>query len=153
WGYAYFLAAFYRTFGDRPWIPLVAQALLNGVVPLLVFLAARAWLDRRTSALAAVLTGVLSFNTVYASTQSSDAVCTCLFMSAVVAFDAARRRDDWRLFALVGLLTGVAAQFRPNLILIPLLLAAYLVAAQWSAEARSSRSRAKAELQPSVTRA
>jgi hypothetical protein len=31
WGYAYFLAPFYRLFGDRPWIPLVAQALLNGL--------------------------------------------------------------------------------------------------------------------------
>jgi len=27
WGYAYFLAGFYRLFGDRPWIPLCAQAL------------------------------------------------------------------------------------------------------------------------------
>jgi hypothetical protein len=25
WGYAYFLAPFYRLFGDRPWIPLVAR--------------------------------------------------------------------------------------------------------------------------------
>src|SRR5712692_1227388 len=34
WGYAYFLAAFYRVFGDRPWIPLVAQAAINAAVPL-----------------------------------------------------------------------------------------------------------------------
>ena len=25
WGYAYFLSAFYRLFGDRPWIPLLVQ--------------------------------------------------------------------------------------------------------------------------------
>src|SRR5262245_44368732 len=35
WGYAYFLAAFFRIFGDRPWIPLLAQAGLNALVPIL----------------------------------------------------------------------------------------------------------------------
>ena len=42
WGYAYFLAAFYRLFGDHPAIPLTAQALLNAGVPLLV-LRRRCW--------------------------------------------------------------------------------------------------------------
>jgi 4-amino-4-deoxy-L-arabinose transferase-like glycosyltransferase len=127
WGYAYFLAAFYRLFGDHPWIPLTAQVALNAVVPLLVFDFAATWLDRRTAAFAAVLTGVFSFNTVYASTQSSDAVCTCLFMAAVVAFARARAHDSAWLYVLVGALAGLAAQFRPNLILIPFVLAAYAV--------------------------
>jgi hypothetical protein len=125
WGYAYFLAAFYRIVGDRPWVPLVVQAALNATVPLLVFAFARTWLDQPTAVLAALLTGLFSFNTVYASTQSSDAICTWLFMSAVLAFTIARDRDDTRWFGLVGLLTGLAAQFRPNLILVPGLLAAY----------------------------
>jgi hypothetical protein len=125
WGYAYFLAAFYRVFGDRPWIPLTIQAALNSTVPLLVFACARTWLDKPTAVLAALLTGLFSFNTVYASTQSSDAVCTWLFMSAVLAFTIARDSDGTRWFALVGLLTGLAAQFRPNLILIPPLLGLY----------------------------
>src|SRR6266496_5535329 len=33
WAYAYFLALFYRLFGDRPWIPLIVQAVLNACVP------------------------------------------------------------------------------------------------------------------------
>src|SRR5262245_37739682 len=127
WGYAYFLAAFYRLAGDRPWIPLVVQVAFNATVPLLVFQFARTWLDQPTAALAALLTGVFSFNTVYASTQSSDAMCTWLFMSAMVSIAIARIRDDTRWFALVGLLTGLAAQFRPNLILVPGLFALYLV--------------------------
>jgi hypothetical protein len=127
WGYAYFLAAFYRVFGDRPWIPLLAQVLLNASIPLLVFAIARSWLDERTAVLASLLTGVLSFNTVYASTQSSDAVCTWLFMVAIWAFIIARDRDDTRWFGLVGLLTGITPQFRPNLIVIPGLLAVYAV--------------------------
>ena len=74
WGYAYFLAPFYRVFGDRPWIPLLAQAALNGLVPILLYRLVSLELDRRTGAAAAILTGFFSFNTLYASTQSSDAV-------------------------------------------------------------------------------
>jgi Dolichyl-phosphate-mannose-protein mannosyltransferase len=127
WGYAYFLAAFYRLFGDHPWIPLLVQAGLNATVPLLVFELARGWFDRSTAILAAVLTGLFSFNTVYASTQSSDAICTCLFMAAVVSSTIARARESAPWFALTGLLAGIAPQFRPNLILVPLLFAGFAI--------------------------
>ena len=137
WGYAYFLAAFYRIFGDHPWLPLTVQAALNALVPLLVFDVAATWLDRRTAAIAALLTGVFSFNTVYASTQSSDAVCTCLFMAAVVAFTTALAHDDWRRFALAGLLTGLAPQFRPNLILVPIVLAAFAIVTRRPRQAKA----------------
>src|SRR5947208_3289999 len=130
WGYAYFLAFFYRLFGDRPWIPLVVQSALNAALPLLVYRFALTWVDRRTAVLAAVLTGVFSFNTVYASTQSSDALCTVIFMTTLVAFVGARAGDRWRLYVLAGTLAGLAAQFRPNLILVPLLLATFVVFAR-----------------------
>jgi hypothetical protein len=130
WAYAYFLAAFYRTFGVHPWIPLVVQAALNALVPLLVFTLARKWFDRQTAVLAAVLTGIFSFNTIYASTLSSDAVCTVIFMAAVVAFTRALAGGGLAWFALAGLLTGIAPQFRPNLILVPLLLVVYALWAE-----------------------
>ena len=125
WGYAYFLAAFYRAFGDHPWIPLLVQVTLNAAMPLLVFTLARTWWPPSTAALAALLTGIFSFNTIYASTQSSDAVCTVLFITAIVTFVRARRTDSSAAFALAGVLTGVATQFRPNLILIPAALAGF----------------------------
>src|ERR1700730_3750205 len=53
WGYAYFLAPFYRLFGDRPWVPLVAQALLNGILPWLVYTYARTEFDERVAVVAA----------------------------------------------------------------------------------------------------
>jgi dolichyl-phosphate-mannose-protein mannosyltransferase len=127
WGYAYFLAAFYRLFGDHPWIPLLVQVALNALTPMLLFALAVRWTDRRTAAVAALLLGALSFNTVYASTQSSDAVCTVLFLTAVLLFMKGLERDRLSLFALTGLVTGVMAQFRPNLILIPAVLALYAV--------------------------
>ncbi len=127
WGYAYFLSAFYRAFGDRPWIPLLVQVALNATTPLLLFAAARRWTDERTAALAALLLGALSFNTVYASTQSSDAICTVLFLLSILVFIRADDEDRRAWFVLAGLLTGLMSQFRPNLILIPGVLAAYAV--------------------------
>jgi Dolichyl-phosphate-mannose-protein mannosyltransferase len=127
WGYAYFLAAFYRVFGDRPWIPLLVQVAFNATTPMLLFAAARRWTDETTAALAALLLGAFSFNTVYASTQSSDAICTVLFLTSILVFMRAIEEDGRGWFALAGLIAGVMSQFRPNLILIPGVLAAYAV--------------------------
>src|SRR5207247_2228898 len=80
------------------------------------------WFDRRIATLAAIVS-VGSFNTIYASTQASDAVCTVLFMAAVLAFVEARHGDRPILLAAAGLLCGLATQFRPNLVLLPGLLA------------------------------
>jgi hypothetical protein len=130
WGYAWYLAPFYRVFGDRPWIPLAVQALFNAVLPLLIDTFARPGFGNRIATVAAVFTGLFSFNTVYASTQSPDALCTVLFTAAIVSFAHGHRHHDWRLLALAGILLGLAAQFRPNMILMPLVLAAFLMVAR-----------------------
>ena len=123
WGYAYFLAPFYRLFGDRPWIPLLAQAALNGLVPIMLYRLVSLEFDRRTGVAAAVLTGLLSFNTLYASTQSSDAVCTVIFVAALLLFAEGRARGGLLWFAGAGVLFGLAPQFRPNLVMLPAALA------------------------------
>ena len=143
WAYAYFVAAFYRLFGVRPWIPLTVQAGLNALAPLLVFALARTWCNRRTAVLAAVLTGVFSFNTIYASTESSDAVCTVIFLTAIVTFTRALGDGGLGWFAITGVLGGLAPQFRPNLILVAPLLAAYAV---WTKRTRETVVRAAALL-------
>jgi len=123
WGYVYFLAVFYRLAGDRPWVPLVAQVLLNGLVPVLLYRLVRQELGSRTAVAAALMVALLSFNTVYASTQASDSVCTVIFLAGLTIFTRALRANDLRSFALSGLLAGLASQFRPNLILFPVVLA------------------------------
>src|SRR5262245_29313402 len=129
WGYAYFLAAFYRMFGARPWIPLVAQVLLNGLVPPLLYRLVRPEFGGRTATLSALLVSVLSFNTIYASTLASDSICTVVFLGSVVVFADALRSGAARLFAASGLLAGIASQFRPNLILFPIVFGAVAIAA------------------------
>jgi len=136
WGYAYFLAPWYYLFGDRPWIPLVAQAAINASIPLMVYHLARREIGDRVAIVAAVLAGILSFNTIYTSTQAADAICTPLVTALMLAWGMSLRRDRTpngtvrspaALFAMSGLLAGLAYQFRPNLVLFPLFLAGLAV--------------------------
>src|SRR2546426_11976875 len=53
WGYAYFAAAFYKLFGDRPAVLLLAQVLLNASVPWFTYHLALEWTDRPAATLAA----------------------------------------------------------------------------------------------------
>jgi hypothetical protein len=124
WGYVAFLAGHYRLFGDKPWIPLTTQVLLNATIPFMTYRLARFWLDERTAAVAALLAGVLSLNTVYASTQSSDAVCNVLFLAGVLVFATGWRLSRLSYACAAGALLGLAPQFRPNLLLFPYALAA-----------------------------
>ena len=128
WGYAYFLALFYWAFGNYPAIPLVAQAILNATIPLMLYHIVRGEMTERIAVMAALLVGLLSFNTVYASTQASDAVCTVLVVAAILCFQRGERRQRPAFFVLAGLLAAAAYQFRPNLVLFPAFIAAgYLV--------------------------
>jgi len=124
WGYPAFLAVFYRLFGDRQWIPLVVQVLLNSIVPLLIYSAVRARVGEREALVAAVLVACFSFNTVYASTQTSDSVCTVLIVASVVLFMRAQVSGSLGTYVVSGVLAGAAMQVRPNLLLLPLWLAA-----------------------------
>ena len=119
WGYAYFVAFWYWLSGERLWVPLVAQVVANATVPLLLYRLVSPLAGSRTATLSALLVGVLSFNTVYASTEASDAVCTVLFMAALTCFARGCRSGRAVDFALAGLFSGLAPQFRPNLILLP----------------------------------
>ena len=128
WGYAYYLAAFYALFGPIPWIPLLVQVLLNALTPWLLYRLVEPLAGQRVAALSALLAGIFSFNTAYAATQSSDAVCTVLFLTSLLLFDRGRSTAAARLFAGSGALGGIAAQFRPNLVLFaPFLAGCYLL--------------------------
>ncbi|MEO8681190.1 MAG: glycosyltransferase family 39 protein [Vicinamibacterales bacterium] len=122
WGYAYYVAAFYRLFGAHAWIPVMAQAVINALVPLLLYRLVRPFTTQRVAALSSVLVGLFSFNTVYASTLSSDAVCTVLFLAALLSFVRADETMAVKLFVLSGVISGLVPQFRPNMILFPLVL-------------------------------
>jgi len=127
WGYGYFLALFYWAFGPTPAPALVVQVVLNAFIPLLVYRVAAREFDTRVAAIATCLVAVLSFNTVYASTEASDSVCTFLFMLMLWAFVEARHGGRLTMFVATGVLVGLSAQFRPNLLVLPIVLSAFHV--------------------------
>ena len=127
WGYTYYLAIFYKFAGDHRWAPVVGQVFINALTPLLLFKLARPAVGQRIAALAAWITAIFSFNTVYASTQSSDAICTVLFLLSLLCFVHGHLRSSFIAFAAAGALSGIVPQFRPNMILLPVLvIAAYV---------------------------
>src|SRR5688500_14154576 len=107
WGYAYYAAFFYWLFGERIWIPLVVQATLNGAVPFLLYWLVEPLAGRRVAVLAALIAGVFSFNTIYASTQSSDTICTVLFLTGLLCFARGVRAAELGAFAASGVLFGL----------------------------------------------
>ncbi|HYE87122.1 MAG TPA: glycosyltransferase family 39 protein, partial [Vicinamibacterales bacterium] len=128
WGYAYYAAFFYRLLGDRLWVPLFVQATLNAAVPWMLYHLVAPLAGRRTAVLSALLAGIFSFNTVYASTQSSDTICTVLFLAGLLALARGEREQTLWPFAVAGVLFGLVPQFRPNLVLLPGVIAlAYLI--------------------------
>jgi hypothetical protein len=124
WGYTYFAAFFYKVFGERVWIPILVQVVANATLPLMLYAIVRPLAGVRTATAAALITGLFSFNTIYASTQASDAICSVLFLAAVLCFMRGQTSGRLALFAISGLLVGLATQFRPNLILLPAVVAA-----------------------------
>jgi len=124
WGYTYYLAACLKLFGERTWVPVTIQVFINALTPYLVYRLAAPAVGHRIAALAAWITAVFSFNTIYASTQSSDSICTVLFLLAVLWFVRGYRRSSLIAFAIAGALSGIVPQFRPNMILLPVIVAA-----------------------------
>lgn len=128
WGYTYYLAIFYKFFGEHTWAPVTGQVFINALTPWLLFLLARPAVGHRIAALAAWITAIFSFNTVYASTQSSDAICTVLFLLSLLCFVRGHTRSSLVAFAAAGALAGIVPQFRPNMILLPIIvIAGYLL--------------------------
>ena len=128
WAYAYYAAFFYFLFGEKIWIPLVVQATLNGAVPFLLYRLVLPMAGRRVAVLSALIVGVFSFNTIYASTQSSDTICTVLFLAGLLWFARGARESRSLWFLASGVLLGLVPQFRPNMVLFPgVMVAAYLL--------------------------
>lgn len=142
WGYAYYIAFFYSLFGVKPLLPILGQVLANAAMPLLLFALVKPLAGQRTAALSAMLVGVFSFNTVYASTQVSDALCSVLFMMAVLCFERGHATGRMSYFAASGVLAGLVPQFRPNLLLLPALTALLYVGWAWRRSSRQMLRRA-----------
>lgn len=125
-GYPAFVAFTYLVSGHWYWAPFVANALLLGLIAIVVaLLSSELGLSRRSSLIAGALIGLSSGSFLLSMTATgSDVLYTLIYACAVLA--ALRVRDETYRPLAVGLLLGVATLTRPIGILasLPLLLGA-----------------------------
>lgn len=122
-GYPLFLAGVYSIFGHDNTVVRIVQALIDTASCALVALIAFLWepdqkLKRRSSIAALVLASICPFTTIYVATILTEtitsffAVAMCL--TATLAFRATKSGKALLLWALTGLLSGLAVLFRPD---------------------------------------
>ena len=128
WGYAYFVARFLPALRRaRRGFRWSCRSSLNAAVAVAALPRSSRPLAGRTRrrARGACSSALFSFNTVYASTQSSDAVCTVLFLASLLVLRARCAQSAASVdFAAQRRAVGLVPQFRPNMILFPALIAA-----------------------------
>lgn len=94
----------------------------------MIYYLVRLEIGRREAVISALLVAVFSFNTVYASTQATESICTTVLVATVLLFSLGRNSGKLLYFGLSGLLASLTFQFRPNYYLFPFFLAAaYLI--------------------------
>ncbi|MBI5242340.1 MAG: glycosyltransferase family 39 protein [Elusimicrobia bacterium] len=118
-GYPFFLAALYRFFGHSPLAALLAQALLGGLICLLIYDIAKRLFDERTALLGAWFTALFPVSVVYSGLLLSETLFAFLFILSIAFF--ARSEDGEKRGALMlsGAALGLATLTRPTTLLFP----------------------------------
>lgn len=105
--YPAFVAAVFRVTGDNPFVVLVVQALLLGILAAGTFLLARQTMPEVWAAFAGL--AVIPLLSAYVGLFLSEMLAACLILAAACTLAAAdRRRLPWR-FLIAGALLGLAA--------------------------------------------
>jgi hypothetical protein len=86
------------------------------------------WLQKKgvSPALFLALAAIYPFTPMYAASVMTEAIAT-LAMTALAVLVAGESNVSWRKLALAGLIMGLVALVRTDLILLPVLVAAYLL--------------------------
>lgn len=128
--YAYTLALVFRLFGEGLMIPRVVQGVIGALTCGLVFLIARRAFGRPAALVAGLFAALYAPGVFYDGMimKTSYALfLTAAMVAALLHSDGSRRA----LLALAGLLLGLAALTRDNLILLAPLIALWLAADVW----------------------
>jgi 4-amino-4-deoxy-L-arabinose transferase-like glycosyltransferase len=126
-GEALVLAGLWEVTGTERYLPVqILQIAIDTLAVLLVYwLAMRLFKRRRTALIAAALYALFPPIAWLATDPYNDIWAVDFTLAIVAAFIASIDAEyRWRWLVLCGLMTGVGAYFRPNLLLIPPALAA-----------------------------
>ena len=126
--YGFFLVPLYWIFG-RQWVVVgLAQTAVALAVALLVYEIGRRVSSRRFGVIAAVVSTVdpyLVWHDVHVNREIVDQLVAAAFVLATLL---AVERRSWRWAAATGVLAGLAVLGNSRLVLVPVVLAAYLLA-------------------------
>ena len=135
WSFLYtgFLAGLYRTFGVRPLLTRIIQAILVGILqPLLAYWIGWRVFDQNAGLIAAALTAVYTYFIYYTASLMTEpfyivAILASLLLSLLYVQgkvpEVHSRRQDWALAGALGLALGVAVLLRQlYMLFIPFLL-------------------------------
>jgi len=148
--YPYVLAFIYRTFGETITSVYVLQSLLGLANCLLVLMLGRLVFTPRIALIGAVVAAfmpILPFFELQLLAETSTTFLSLLALLFVLQATRKTSSPSWWQLALAGLLFGVAALGRPNLLLLPPVIAIWL----WSwAGSTISANRAWSRWRPAV---
>lgn len=119
--YPLFLAAIYTICGRHYFMVYLFQAILYGVLSVLLYFLAKETFNIRVGCLSSLIFSVHPLTAWYVPTIMAEVLFTLLFTSAIVVLLLAVRKNRTALFALSGILLGVATLCRPVTIYLPLL--------------------------------
>lgn len=125
--FPYLLAVVVLLAGGSPLAPLLVQALLGSLVPVLVYWIGRRLFDARIGLVAGVLTAASGMLVFFGVVLHSTTLEVCLVSGALLLLVTASQ-DGGRWWAAAGAAAALAALARPNLLITPpfVLLALWL---------------------------
>jgi len=122
-GYPFFLALVYHIFGLNYLAPRLVQIYLGLISAVLLFALARGIFGAATALLATAFFSCYWVFIYFEGVLTYPSVVVCLLLLVMLAIAAWLRRPNARRAAIVGLLIGLFALFRPNgLLYVPALI-------------------------------
>ncbi|RMF94121.1 MAG: tetratricopeptide repeat protein [Nitrospinota bacterium] len=131
--YPYFLALLYLIWGEDHLVVYVVQAVLSIGTALLFYQVGKAYFDRQTGRVAALLALGFGFYAFYSLKFLPTTLALFLVLLLLWQLRRSEQHPTWSNWFLSGLLTGLATLVRPSLLLLVVLLLLWLlfVPASW----------------------
>ncbi len=124
-GYPYFLAVIFSFFGNSITLIRIIQVIISSLNILVIFYIARYMFTRNTAFLAATISAIYSIFIFYSGAILSETLQT--FSVSILLLLLIKPGDDnYKKWFLVGILLGVSALFRANILLFGIFLFPYI---------------------------
>jgi len=130
--YAYFLGIVYKIFGHDYFTLRIIQALIGSAHCVIIFFIATLIFDRRAGAVAGIIAAIYKPLVFYDAAVMKAFLSSALVDAALLSLLAAIKSARYRWWILHGILTGLVALLRLNILLfVPVEAALFAVAIIW----------------------